>query len=236
MRVPCPQCGGEVRLRDAEGFPACPFCGVGLAFDLTGVRPHLLYRPRLTPDQLLPALRRWADRQGCQVAATAAPRLAYYPFWRYAQEGPLRLVPAWPTLEPAWERLPPPEAEQAFFDPAQVGEARLVEASVPEAAARARVGAGREGELVHLPVYEGTVRAGGGSLSVWVEACGGGVIWPEAAPPAARGRSGRAVWMLGGGLAMLCAAALIRPLPILLPLLVAAAALIYVGLLGTGRG
>jgi hypothetical protein len=208
---------------------------VGLALDLTGVRPHFLYRPRLTPDQLLPALRRWADRRGCVAAAgAAAPRLAYYPFWRYAQDGPHRLVPAWPTLEPAWGRLSPPDAEQAFFDLARTAGASVVEASVPEAAARARSRATREGDLVHLPVYETTVRVGGVSLPISVEACAGEVIWPEATPPPGTRRSGRPIWMLGGGLGMLLAAALIPPLGIVLPLLTAAAALVYVGLLGRG--
>ena len=142
MKFPCPQCGGEILLQEPGGFPVCPFCAAGLVLDLGGVRPHLLYRPRHASADVLPLLRRWCDRQGLPAPSiVSAPRLVYYPFWRYVSAGPPRLVPAWSTLKPRWTDLKIPEAEQVFFDPALVEKAEVVEATVPEAAARERAGA-----------------------------------------------------------------------------------------------
>jgi hypothetical protein len=230
-----------VHLREAAGFPACPFCGVGLALDRTGVRPHVLYRPRVTPTQILPLLRRWADRHGVATALSPlSPRLIYYPFWRYALEGPRRLVPAWSTLDAQWEELRLPDAEQVFFDASHVQGAGVVEPTIPEAAARARVfgeAPAQPGDLVHLPVYEATIRVGGLRQRVAVEACAGAVVC------SAGGMSQRtrvetvrhAWWMAGGGLVVLVAAATIRPLGIAAIVVAFLAALLYGALLGEGR-
>jgi DNA-directed RNA polymerase subunit RPC12/RpoP len=144
---------GKVRLRDPEGFPACPFCGTGLVLDRTGVRPHLLYRPRVTPAQAIPLLRRWAERRGMSASPGAEPpRLVYYPFWRYTREGPRRLVPAWSTLEAQWP-LSLPEAEQVF-DAAHVQGAM---SSVHRAGRRRPAAAAKDPRpraTVHLPAYK----------------------------------------------------------------------------------
>ena len=241
MRFPCPQCGGELQLRDPDGFPACPFCGAGLVLDRTGIRPHVLYRPRLTPAQLPPLLRRWAERRG--VAATpgpALPRLVYYPFWRYAREGLRRLVPAWSTLETPWADLRLPDAEQVSFDAAHVQGADVVEPTVPEAAARARVGEGSvpEGDLVHLPVYETAMRLGGARLRVAVEACSGTVVC--AGVPAAEGTRAaalrRTVWMAAGGLVILGVAAAIGPFSIAAIAAAILAVLLYTMLAADSHG
>lgn len=242
MRIPCPQCGGEVTLREAGGFPACPFCGAGLVLDLTGVRTHFLCRPRIAPDQVLPLLRRWADRKRAgALAGPANPRLVYYPFWRYAKDGPRRLIPAWSALDPAWDRLRPPDAEQLFFDAAQAEGGEVIDPTVPEAAARARAlgeGATEAGDLVHLPVYEATVRLGGTAVSLRVEACSGTVLAPEDALPAStdEAASGRTAWMVGGGSAMLVTAIAIAPLGIALAAVTALSLMVYLGLRGAGRG
>jgi hypothetical protein len=240
VKIPCPQCGGEVQLRDAEGFPTCPFCAAALTLDRTGVRPHYLYRPRIDSAEVLPLLRRWSDRHHVpSPTGPVSPRLVYYPFWRYAREGPRRLVPAWATLETAWEGLRPPDGEQAFFDASQVRGVEVVEPSVPEAAARIRAlgeAAGREGDLVHLPVYETTVRVGAARLPVGIDACSGTVVWAKTVPQAAAGAAHRTVWMMGGGLLMLAAAVAIRPLEIALPVLAGLAVFLYIILVGDRRG
>ena len=217
MKIPCPQCGGDVPLRGPENLPACPFCGTTFILDLTGVHPHFLYRPRLDPADILPLVRRWADRLGHHAPAQpASPRLVYYPFWRYVREGPRRLVPAWATLEEAWAILAPPDAEQLFFDPSLVRKADLVEPTVPEAAARRRAFGGTEtpaGDLVRLPVYEMPIRLGQRELLVVVEACSGTVVRPGGWGPdrGGTGTAWRTGWMLGGGVLMLVAAVAIRP-------------------------
>ncbi len=239
MRIPCPQCGGDVRLREAEGFPTCPFCGAGLVLDRTGVHPHFLYRPRIAPAQVLPLLRRWADRWAPNASLGAVtPRLTYYPFWRYARQGPRRLVPAWLTLESAWSELGLPDAEQVFFDPSHVQGATVVEPMVPEAAARVRVFGdteAKEGDLVSLPVYEAAIRFGGVQQGVAVEACSGTVIYSGNAAPQ-RARTAGAVGLLaGGGLAMFAAAAAIRPLGFAVLVVAALAGLLYAVLVEEGR-
>jgi hypothetical protein len=242
VKIPCPQCGGEVTLREAGGFPACSFCGAGLVLDLTGVRTHFLYRPRIAPEQVLPLLRRWADRKRAgALAGPAHPRLVYYPFWRYAKDGPRRLVPAWSALDPAWDRVSPPDAEQLFFDAAQAEGGEVIDPTVPEAAARARAlgdGATEAGDLVHLPVYEATVRLGETPVSLRIEACSGTVLAPEDAlpTPADVAGSGRTAWMVGGGSAMLAAAVVIAPLGIALAAVALLSLMVYLGLRGAGRG
>ena len=229
-------------LRDAGGFPACPFCGAGLVLDLSGIRTHFLYRPRIAPDQVLPLLRRWADRKRAgALAGPANPRLVYYPFWRYVKDGPRRLVPAWSALDPAWDRLSLPDAEQLFFDAAQAEGGEVIDPTVPEAAARARAlgdGATEAGDLVHLPVYEATVRLAGTPVSLRVEACSGTVLAPEVAlpTPADGATSGRTAWMVGGGSAMLAAAVGIAPLGIALAAVATLSLMVYLGLRGAGRG
>jgi len=242
VRIPCPQCGGEVQLRDPEGFPACPFCGAGLVLDRTGVRPHVLYRPRVTPPQVLPLVRRWAERRGLSASPGAEPsRLVYYPFWRYAREGPRRLVPAWSTLETQWAELRLPEAEQVSFDAAHVQGAVVVEPTVPEAAARARIGGDKpapEGDLVHVPAYELSMRLEGTRLPVAVEACSGTVVC-AAAPGAEGGRAAafrRATWMASAGLAIVGVGMAIRPFAFAATVAALLAVLLYGVLASEGRG
>jgi len=191
VKIPCPQCGGEVRLQETAGFVGCPFCGTSLVLDLTGVRPHMLYRPRHGPADVGPLLRRWCDAHGLPtVSGISVPRLIYRPFWRFALQGRPRLIPAWPALEACWGDVPLPEAEQVIYDPSAVGGAPVVEPSVAEAAARSRLfgegaAAAAPGELVHVPFYEVGATLGGSRLTVSVEACTGR-IYPERMPPGAR--------------------------------------------------
>jgi hypothetical protein len=194
----------------------------------------------VTPAQVLPVLRRWAERRGVSVSpGPEAPRLTYYPFWRYAREGPRRLVPAWSTLETRWAELHLPEAEQESFDPAQVQGAEVVEPTVPEASARERVGGPGvpEGDLVHLPVYDATMRLGQTRVRVAVEACSGTVV--SAGAPGAEGATTtarrRAAWMVGGGLAILGTALAIRPFAIAAIAAAALAVLLYGVLSSDGR-
>jgi hypothetical protein len=167
--------------------------------------------------------------------------LTYYPFWRYAREGPRRLVPAWPTLETQWAELRLPEAEQVSFDAAHVQGVGVVEPTVPEASARASGGgehAGPEGDLVHLPVYEATMGLGATRFRVAVEACSGTVVCAGA--PGAEGGGAVAVrrtaWMVGGGLAILAAAMAIRPFGMAAIVAAALAALLYGVLASEARG
>lgn len=196
MKIPCPQCGGEVQLHETTGFVRCPFCSTSLVLDLTGVRPHMLYRPRHGPADVAPLLRRWCDAQGLPApSSVSAPRLTYQPFWRFASQGRPRLVPAWPALEARWADVPVPEGEQVIYDPAIVGTARVVESSVAEAAARTRAlgvsaASTAVGDLVHVPFYEVQARIGGGRLAISVEACSGRA-YPERMPPGARGSGPR---------------------------------------------
>ena len=206
MKLPCPQCGGEIRLQETTGFVGCPFCRSSLVLDLAGVRPHMLYRPRHGPADVLPLLRRWCDAQGLPVPSDAStPNLVYQPFWRFASQGRPRLFPAWPALEACWTDLRTPDAEQVIFDPSVVGTARLVEPTVAEVAARNRVyreGAApaAAGDLVHVPFYEVQATVGTGRLAISLEACSGRV-YPERMPPGVRASSARPATTLATGIA-----------------------------------
>ncbi|HSB81272.1 MAG TPA: hypothetical protein VLM91_21025 [Candidatus Methylomirabilis sp.] len=216
MKVPCPQCSGEIQLHDTTGLVGCPFCGTSLVLDLTGVRLHLLYRPRHAGGSVLPLLRRWCDSQSLPLPSLlSAPHLVYYPFWRFRAAGRSRLAAAWPTLEARWADIPPPEGELVVYDHATVGSAQVVEASVAEAAARARTlgkGATTPGDLIHIPFFEARVRIGGHQVLVSLEACSAHV-YPDRIPPGARGPSGRSAFSawtaILGSLAMALEAMLI---------------------------
>jgi hypothetical protein len=150
-------------------------------------------------------------------------------------------VPAWSTLESAWSGLRLPDAEQVFFDAAHVHGAEVIEPSVPEASARARAFGGvpgAAGDLVHLPIFETTVRVGDRRHTVWVEACSGAVVCPalEAAAGVTVGLARRAGWMACGGLVILGAAVAVRPLAVVLLVAGAVAVLLYGVLVSERRG
>lgn len=220
MKVPCPQCGGEIRLQEATGFAGCPFCGTSLVLGLTGVRPHLLYRPRHPEADALPLLRRWCDAQGFSpLSGVSPPQLVYRPFWRCVTRGRPLLTPAWPALEARWTEVATPEAQQVIYDPAVVGAARVIEPSVAEAAARRRVfGEGADsvaaGDLVHVPFYEVRATIGAYRLQLSLEACSGRV-YPDRMPPGATGPGARQAFGLTtaivGFLVMFLEAILIPP-------------------------
>lgn len=244
MKIPCPQCGGEVQLRETTGFAGCPFCGTSLVLDLTGVRPHMLYRPRHGPADVAPLLRRWCDAQGLPApSGVTSPRVVYQPFWRFASQGRPRLAPAWPALEACWTDVPIPDAEQVIYDPSIVGGALVVEPTVAEAAARQRLQAGegvKPGELVHVPFFEVAMWIGTSRLAVSVEACSGRV-YASAMPESLLARRARGVGQLvtmglGFGL-MLAEAALLPPAWLAAPVVVATAFVTYwVMLAGTKGG
>ncbi len=188
MKLPCPQCGGENRLQETSGFVPCAFCGTSLVLDLTGARPHLFCRVRYGATDTLPLLRRWCDAQRLPPPAKVSPpHLVFYPFWRYAVPGGARLIPAWPVLDPRWEDVTFPEAEQVIFDPAAIGTAQLIEANVAEAAARQRTfgesaASLAPGDLVHVPFYEVQALVGGDPTRISLDACSGRV-YSDRVPP-----------------------------------------------------
>jgi hypothetical protein len=220
VKIPCPQCGGEVQLQEAAGFPRCPFCGTSLALDLTGVRPHMLYRPRHGPAEVLPWLRRWCGAHSLPApSAVSAPQLAYRPFWRFASQGHPRLVPAWSALEVCWTDVPIPEGEQVIYDPSIVGAARVIEQSVAETAARARLfGASAAsvpaGDLVHVPFYDLQATIGAARVAASMEACSGRV-YPERMPAGAKTSTvrgaGAVTTAIGGFIFLFLEAMLIPP-------------------------
>jgi hypothetical protein len=179
----------------------------------------MLYRPRHGPADVPPLLRRWCDTQGLPApSGVSTPRLTYLPFWRFASHGHPRLTPAWPALEACWAEVPLPDAEQVVYDPSIGGSARVVEATVAEAAARNRAFgeiAAREaaGELVHVPFYEVQATIGTGRLAAWVEACSGRVYPVRVPPVTGRAARGAAVvaTALGGFVVMFLEAMLIPP-------------------------
>ena len=237
MKFPCPQCGGEILLQEAGGYPVCPFCAAGLVLDLGGVRPHLLYRPRYASADILPLLRRWCDRQGLPAPSlVSTPRLVYYPFWRYVSAGPPRLIPAWSTLKPRWTDLKIPEAEQVFFDPALIEKAEVVEATLPEAAARVRAGAesgAKPGDLLHAPFFEIGMKVGAATLPASVEACSGQVYVDALPRPAAAAGAGPAVTLALGALVMVVEAAILSRAWAAVPVVFVTAWLTYLAIRGS---
>jgi len=205
--------------------------------DLAGARLHLLCRPRHSSAEVPGLLRRWSGGRGLgELAVLGAPHLAYYPFWRYELAGRPRLVPAWPTLDPRWGEIAPPDAEQVVFDPAELGGATLVEAAVEEAAARTRLPEterGKPGTLVHLPFFDASIRVGTLSVSVLIEA-GSGQVYAAALPLVRRtSRSGASALVLGAGLlVMIAAAALLPAWWVALPAVAVTALFLYGGVVG----
>ena len=183
---------------------------------------------------MLPLLRRWGEGRLDTLALVGAPRLTYYPFWRYEVAGRPRLVPAWPSLDPRWSEVAAPDGEQVVFDPAEVGEATLVEPAVEEAAARSRLpeatGA-KPGELLHVPFFDAAVRCGALRFPVLVEASSGRVYAgpvPESMPGS---RPAGTRLFLGGGLLLMTAeAALLPAWWLTVPTLAVTAAFVYWGL------
>jgi hypothetical protein len=222
VRVPCPQCGADIRLREAAGFPVCPYCSASLVLDRSGVRRHFLYRPRIRAAEVLPLVRRWADRQRLPAPSPIAPpRLIFRPFWRYAVRGAVRFVPAWETLSAHWDGLATPEAEQIFFDPEEVRGASLEEASVPEQSARRRQGLpdDRVGELVHLPFFELDAAAGSFRATLVLDACSGRIYTDRheaGTAAAARQFPDRGVLLSAGGMLL---ASVALPLLLAIPAL-----------------
>jgi hypothetical protein len=210
-----------VQLRETSGFVGCPFCGTSLVLDLTGVRPHLLYRPRQKAADVLPLLRRWCDAQGLPPpSGLSAAQLTYRPFWRYVSRGHPRLIAAWPALEARWGEVEVPTAEQAIYDPAGLAGSRVVEPSVAEAAARRRVfgedaAAVEAGDLVHVPFFEGQVAMGPHRMHVSVEACAGRVYAdriPQVVRDSGTRRTFGATALSLGFLALFLEAMLVPPL------------------------
>jgi len=196
MRIPCPQCGGDVQVQETTGFVGCPFCGVSLFLDLTGVRPHMLLRARHGQADVLPLVRLWCDAHGLPApSGVSIPCLVYRPFWRYVRSGRSHLVPAWPTIEHRWAEVPVPDAAQHVFDPALIRMAEVVEPSVAEAAARGRAfeedgTVMSAGDLVHIPFYEVQAAVGSYRMQFSLEACSGRVF-PDRMPPGARSAESR---------------------------------------------
>jgi hypothetical protein len=149
-------------------------------------------------------------------------------------------VPAWSTLDPAWDGFRLPDAEQLFFDAAQAADAEVIEPTVPEAAARVRAqgeAASEMGDLVHLPVYRATVRVGGAEATLWIDACSGTILAPEQALPALGDGSaaGRRAWMAGGGVTMVMVAMAIPSLALAACAVAVLSVAVYVGLSDTRR-
>ncbi len=244
MKIPCPQCGGEVQLHETSGFVGCPFCGAALVLDLTGVRPHLLYRPRHGAADVPSLLRRWCDAQGlAPPSGLSSLQLVYRPFWRYLIEGQARLVPAWPTLEGRWNDVPAPPAAQVIYDQAAVGPGRVVESSVPEGAARRRaLGEGAAsigpGDLVHVPFYEGEVMIGSHPVQVSLEACAGRVYpgrIPQAVQAAGERRTFGPTALALSFLALFLEALFIPPLGLAAVVVGLTALVLYWALVGGAR-
>jgi hypothetical protein len=245
VKIPCPQCGGEIRLQETGGFVGCPFCGASLILDLTGVHTHLLYRPRRGPGDIVPLLRRWCDGQRLTPpSGISSPHLVYQPFWRFAPQGRPQLVPAWATIEARWSDITIPDAEQVIYDPAVAGTGRVVEPSVTEAAARARLfGEGdapaTTGELVHVPFYEVQATINTRRLGLSVDACSGRV-YPDRMPPSAQTSTGGQAGVITTamlGLAVMFLEAMVIPPTWLATGAVALTAVgLYWALLGSGRG
>lgn len=214
MTLPCPQCGAEIRIQETSGFVRCPFCGTSLVLEVSGVRPHVLYRPRVRAADLLPILRRFCDAAGLPRPTPLGSHLVYYPFWRYATRGRPRLVGAWPTIDSRWREVEAPDAEQSLYDPALIGNASVIEGSIEEPAARARIaGAGEipPGDLVHLPFYEAAARVGTSRVEVSVDACSGRV-YARGIPEGSRaGRPAVGPWLPAVGFLVMLAGAALLP-------------------------
>jgi len=233
VKIPCPQCGGDVQLQETTGFVGCPFCGISLVLDLTGVRRHMLFRPRHGQADVLPLVRRWCDAHSVlPPSRVSRPRLVYRPFWRYVRLGQSCLVPAWPTIEHRWTEVPVPNAAQVLFDPSLVRGAEVVEPSVAEAAARSRAfgedaASTAAGDLVHVPFYDAQATIERLELQIAMDACAGRVYSNRMPPGAESHRTGQAFALpiaILGFLGMFFEAMLI-PLAWLAAIVVAATAL-----------
>jgi len=244
VKLNCPQCGAEVTVQEVAGVLGCPFCKSSLTLDLDGARLHYVFRPRQDVSALSGVLRRWSQQAGLPPAsARSKPHLIYRPFWRFTPRGALRLVPAWPTVDPRWQAPQHPEGEQTLFDPDALHGAEVVEATLVEGAARERAAAGAEpgspaGSLVHLPFYDLEVRVGTSVVPVSVDACSGHV-YPQRVPPASPGfgrESRQDAWMaVLAILVMVAEAAAIRS-PWLAGLAIAITAIPFVWMLRAGAG
>ncbi|MBI4537573.1 MAG: hypothetical protein HY712_06415 [candidate division NC10 bacterium] len=183
-------------MADPTGFVRCPFCACSLFLDLTGVRLHFCYHPRLSPADLPPLLRRRVGAPRASSGAIAgSSRLVFRPFWSFGGAGGARLMPAWPALASFWSGVVPPAGQRTVFDPAAMaGGTEVVEPAVPEAAARIQA-CGAEtaepGVLIHVPFFELRLRLGSDEREVAVEACSGRVYGTNLGAGAVAAAGGR---------------------------------------------
>jgi hypothetical protein len=115
--------------------------------------------------------------------------------------------------------MPIPEGEQVIYDPSIVGAARVIEQSVAETAARARLfGASAAsvpaGDLVHVPFYDLQATIGAARVAASMEACSGRV-YPERMPAGAKTSAvrgaGAVTTAVGGFIVLFLEAMLIPP-------------------------
>lgn len=224
----CPQCGGPVEVPEGAVYAHCTFCSAESFVDLTGALLTQVIRTSVGRGRVPGLVRARAREAGWADVTIADIDLVYEPVWELESESGARLrIGARPGPQGRFEEVNLPGGERALVKPGEREgadewiEPELAPDSLAEVAARLtdRPVSIKTIRLVHRPIYSGRIRIDGQARSFRIDAVGGDVLnvdWPV------RSTYRRRNQLLMATVAMVAIAAL-------LPLPVAAAAVVVIG-------
>ena len=229
----CPQCGAPIQPVEDDPFLSCSFCGSHVFLDAAGAVRHFLVEPSIDAGTATSALVRWLkSREVVGRIVPASSDLVFFPLWQVTMRGRTIAVPAAGALFEGLDRIDVPSGDQKVYALERVkgahGEpARVIESSVPLAAALSRAAArtsdlsaskialrgaadladsslvpDHEARLVHVPLFIIQYPFHETTYTAAVSASSGDV-YPVTAPRSSESRIDAAfAWLLAGGLAL----------------------------------
>jgi hypothetical protein len=223
----CPQCGGPVAVAEGQLYARCRYCSAESFVDLTGAILHEVIRPTVGRARVPGLIKARAAEAGWRDVSLASLQLTYEPVWELeGTDGRRVAVSARAGLEGRFNLVTLPGGERIFVDEKASGSVEMLEPelapeSVPEVAAREsdRPTIPKRLRLIHRPVYSGQVRIAGRTTEFQLDGATGELFdidWPVETSY----RKRNIVW--GASAAMVILATL-------LPLALAAAAVVAIG-------
>ncbi len=139
--IKCPQCGGEVDLKERVYFLACPYCHSALYLDRARSVLHYILEATIDPIVAEHNLRRWMGgaemRRGLEeLAVIESVEFFYFPMWyfhikRTQQAIATYVEPAAPTSLSTIKEFKPPGGSLRFYEPTLAPPEKMIEPSIP---------------------------------------------------------------------------------------------------------